>query len=468
MFFGRTHELDLLRRFYEDDHAKVACIYGRRGMGKTSLLQTFLKDKSHLFFTAYPTTASRQTALFAAVQGMDESLLPDHKQSEKRLEKVLHNIEESVTSTFVLVIDHYPFFSKSDTSFDKILFTFVTENWKQMPIKLILCGDSYLQMQKIVFANKSVWKNQLDLTIEMDGLSFYETKRYLGSREDLDLAVLYGITGGIPYQLNRVADSIEGSVENIYFSGESGSLLPEETIQSELRELSYYNHILETLAHGHNRVNKISECVNKPKDVVVPYMNTLMSIGVVTKENPVTEKTNRKKTRYSIINSFDRFWYQLISPRMDMYYANQVRGLIDEHIMPNLPTFMENVFISMCREYLEEMSKRSELPFQIREIGNWWQNDEDKQISEGFDLVALGETDGEDAMAFARCYYTEQPIGIAILKELIDLTKQVKGKRNVFYLIFSKSGFHENTTTVASTIKNIILVSLSDICSVEV
>lgn len=467
MYFGRKNEIEKLNNFYADDSAKAACIYGRVGIGKSSLLKQFISDKKCFFYTAYATTAIAQTATFARVLGMDEKKLPDIYNAKDRLLSVLEYIESNIDEKTLLVIDQYHFFAKSDSVFDQTLYDFIASR-PDSKLKLIICGDSYLQMKKLIEESKSLWKNLLSLCIELGPMSFYEAKEYFRKEVDrFDLATLYGITGGIPSQMEIAGGDVTSAINNIFFSHSNERLLTESIIASELREMSYYNYILETLAAGHNRVNKISEKVNKPKDIVVPYMNTLMSIGIVTKENPVTEKTNRKKTRYSIINSFDRFWYQFIVPNMDLYYANEGDNIIRDSIEPNLNKFMEPVFVSMCKEYLVKMSEAGKLPFVIEEIGNWWQNDDDKQTSEGFDLVALARTQDQEAMIFGQCHYSDQPIGIANLKELIDLTKRVKGKKNVFYLVFSKNGFHENTTTVAATIKNIILVSLEDICSID-
>lgn len=465
MFFGRRSELENLRRFYEDPSARIACIYGRLGMGKSSLIRYFLQDKPHIYFCAYSTTGAEEMSLFARVTGVLEESDPTKPcvdRLRQLLEKVGADAAASTEGTFVLAIDNYPGFARADAGFDKVLHDFILKG--DSSIKLIICGDSYLQMQKLVFDKKSVWHNALDLCFELGGLGYYESSEFLTEVTDsVDKAFIYGMTGGIPTHLKRAAGDVRRSIDNIFFKDNEAALLPERTMQTELRELSYYNHILCVLASGFNRVNQISASVDKPKDVVVPYMTTLMGIGMVTKENPVTEKTNRKKTRYSIVNSFDSFWYRFFAPHMDLFYTGEVDELIDSSIMPGRDAFMRSVFISMCREYLERRSGAGLLPFTISEIGNWWQNDDENMTTQGFDLVSVGSMGDEDAMMFGRCYYTDEPVGISTLKELIDLTKQVKGKKNVFYLVFSKSGFHENTTTVAATIKNIILVSLEDI-----
>ena len=456
MFVGRKKELKELQKFYKEDSTAVMCLYGRQGMGKTALLQEFSKDKNTIFFTAYPTTDQKEVELFGNVLGVtgatDLSLLLEKMTPKNDMEKIL------------LIIDHYPYFAKAEASYASTLYQFVTEKWQEKQVKIILCGDSYLHMEKLVYSPKALWHKQLSICMELTGLTYEEAKDFFQGESAEDAVFSYGISGGIPSHLKQLQKTKQESVQEIYLRPEDeAGLLPEKTMSMELRELSYYNRMLSTLAEGKSRVNEISEAVQKPKDVVVPYMNTLMSIGVVTKENPVTEKTNRKKTRYSIVNSHDVFWYRYIVPHMDLYYAGAMDELYKKQIQPYLNDYMKPVFIKMCREYLVAASQAQKVEFQINEIGNWWENDEEKKTSEGFDIVALGETEGKNATIFGRCYYTEKQIEIAELKELIDLTKRVKDKGEVYYIAFSKSGFHENAKTVAEAIKNIMLVSLKEI-----
>ncbi|MBR1636087.1 MAG: ATP-binding protein [Lachnospiraceae bacterium] len=460
MFVGRAKEKAALNSFYEKAKERVACVYGRTGIGKTTLLKEFAKDKKTIFFTAYATTDEAELEILAAAIGV--------KKPVYTLENLLDEITEIGRREPVLVIiDHYPNFVKANAKYDKILHSYVTEQWVRMPVKLILCGDSYLAMEKKVYGKKAMWKDALSLAIEVEPMNFFDSRSFFPDAKAEDALMYYGMTGGIPYALTNLVDDVEGSMMRLFLREEDDvTLLPEKTLATELRELSYYNRMLATLASGKSRVNAISAEVGKPKDIVVPYMNTLMAIGVVKKENPVTEKTNRKKTRYSIKNSYDRFWYQYIVPNMALYYTGNFSKLVSDRILPKLTDFRQYVFTNMCREYLEKESGKDTLPFVVNEIGNWWENDEERHTTDGFDLVALGENEGKSAIIFARCYYTERPIEIATLKELIELTKHAKHKAegDIFYLVFSSCGFHENTQTVAATIKNIMLISLSDIC----
>ena len=48
MFIGRKKELQKLQDYYDADYPKTCAIYGRRRVGKTSLVQEFCKDKKLL------------------------------------------------------------------------------------------------------------------------------------------------------------------------------------------------------------------------------------------------------------------------------------------------------------------------------------------------------------------------------------------------------------------------------------
>jgi hypothetical protein len=126
---------------------------------------------------------------------------------------------------------------------------------------------------------------------------------------------------------------------------------------------------------------------------------------------------------------------------------------------------MQQVFIDISREHMEEQSQMGQMPFAIERSGNWWTNDDEAGTTEGFDVVSLGKAQGKSATVFTQCFYNEEPVEIIKLKELIDRTKQLHREGEVFYVACSKKGFHENAITVASTIKNIILIPLEEMCS---
>ena len=49
MFIGRERELGALDRLYQSDKFEFAVIYGRRRVGKTAIINEFVKNKKAIF-----------------------------------------------------------------------------------------------------------------------------------------------------------------------------------------------------------------------------------------------------------------------------------------------------------------------------------------------------------------------------------------------------------------------------------
>ncbi len=481
MFIGRKKELEALNAFYEGDTCSVACVTGGIGMGKTTLLQYFAKDKKTIYFQAYETTGKQELMMFAKAlkeAGVETAsgrkILDAKKKSEEEktdvqgaLKAFLDAIGEVAKSEKILLIfDQYPNFARSESFFDEELYGYAMGQWKDLPVKIIFSGDAYLLMEKNIYGKKARWKKDIDLRLQVQGMGFYDSLQFFPDAAAEEMALYYGISGGIPGQMIRMQGKDIKEAAREIFDGRPGAaaLLPEQVMGMELRELSYYNCILSAMAQGRNRVNQLSADVEKPKDIVVPYLNALMSIGMVTKQTAITEETNRKKTRYSIVNSNTVFWYRYIVPHMDLYLTGDWDSLWEKYIEPDLDSFMQQVFTDMSREYIETASKREIYDFSIERSGNWWTNDDEAGTTDGFDVVSLGKTQGKSATIFTLCFYEDSEIEMTQIKAMIEKTKQMKREGDAFYVVCAKKGFHEHVETVASTIKNIILVTLDEEC----
>ena len=51
-FVDREQEMETLQSEYEKDGSALVVLYGRRRVGKTTLISEFIKDKNTLFFLA--------------------------------------------------------------------------------------------------------------------------------------------------------------------------------------------------------------------------------------------------------------------------------------------------------------------------------------------------------------------------------------------------------------------------------
>ena len=124
MFVGRKKELEALESFYNDSNKKVACVTGQIGMGKTTLLKEFAKDKKHIFHIAYPTTDVGQMVLFARALGevyemprfvntANLEILKEEYKEIPSFTELLDTIEKKAEGEkLLLIIDEYYNFVK--------------------------------------------------------------------------------------------------------------------------------------------------------------------------------------------------------------------------------------------------------------------------------------------------------------------------------------------------------------------
>jgi AAA+ ATPase superfamily predicted ATPase len=56
MFIGRHDELIDLEKLYKSEKFEMAIIYGRRRVGKSTLIQEFIKNKKCINFTSIETS----------------------------------------------------------------------------------------------------------------------------------------------------------------------------------------------------------------------------------------------------------------------------------------------------------------------------------------------------------------------------------------------------------------------------
>ena len=65
MFIGRERELAFLKEFYEKDGIGMTVVYGRRRIGKSTLIKEFFKEKKTIFYTATKVGKNRNLELFS-------------------------------------------------------------------------------------------------------------------------------------------------------------------------------------------------------------------------------------------------------------------------------------------------------------------------------------------------------------------------------------------------------------------
>ena len=216
-----------------------------------------------------------------------------------------------------------------------------------------------------------------------------------------------------------------------YLYEEPGNLL-----KQELREPAIYNAIIKAIAEGASRMNDIRMKVGEESSVVSKYLKTLIDLGIVRRETPITEKPG-KKTIYLLADNFFRFWYRFVPVNMSAIDSGRIAKTYPHAVKQYLPDYMGLIFEKMCRDYLLYYADR--LPIELSEIGQWWGTDPKKKKQIQIDIVGT-PVEGEDYV-IGSCKYRNEKIGVDELDLIRDYASVLGKGKNYHYYIFSKSGF---------------------------
>ena len=142
MFIGRERELQSLEKVYAKNGFGMTIIYGRRRVGKSTLITEFIKGKKAIFYTATKVGADRNLELFSK-QVLDV-VDPDYSGlAFSSLENVLDILTKKVSESdekIILVIDELPYWAEKDEALLSILQKYIDTQWLDKNIMLILCG----------------------------------------------------------------------------------------------------------------------------------------------------------------------------------------------------------------------------------------------------------------------------------------------------------------------------------------
>lgn len=459
MFIGRKKELDALNKLYQSKKFEFAVIYGRRRVGKTTLISEFIKGKDAIFFTGVETNARQNLDNFSrCIMEYGMGVVPN--SSFASFQAALEYIFElSKTKKIVLVIDEYPYVARSSKSFASTLQLLIDRYKDSSKLFLILCGSSMSYMEDHVLAYKAPLYGRRTAQLKIEPFDFFESCHYFKKLPNTDKAIAYGIVGGTPQYLEQIDDniSIEENTKKIFLDP-SSSLFEEpiNLLKQEVREPAIYNAIISAIATGSTKMNEISNKIDEETSICSIYIKNLISLGIIKKETPYGEKASRK-TIYSIEDNMFRFWYRFIPENASIIS----RGAIDvayKRIEADISVYMGAIFEDICKQYLWKLLLENKCPIDFSDLGRWWGTDQRTKAQEEIDIMGANK----DAALFAECKWTNKKIDLNILETLVGRSNIFKYKKKYYYL-FAKEGFTKGCIDKAKEMGNVTLVSYKDI-----
>lgn len=441
---GRKEELEQLENMYLHNQFEFLIMYGRRRIGKTTILQEFSSrhNPSTLFFSAQEKNDALNLEDFSKLVQLhfENQYIASFPSWEKAFEYLT---SKAATEKMVLIIDEFPFLAEPNPSIKSILQHTIDHQWSTQNLMLVLCGSSVSFMVNEVMGYKSPLYGRMTASMEVLPFDYLDAAKFFPNYSNEDQLLAYGILGGIPRYLNAFSDQ-RSIAENIRDSIlHNGAFLYDEPImllKMELREPNVYNSILQAIARGYNKISEIADFTHEERSKCSKYLITLQAIRLVEKNTPCGEGANSKKTIYSLTDHFYRFWYQFIFANKSYYELLGEQGATDE-ILAELPTYMGQAFEDICIQFLKRLAKAKKLPFIPAEIGKWWGNNPAIHAQDDVDILAYNRKRTE--ALFCECKFTSRPMPMDEYEDLVIATKAFPDSLVKHLVFISKSGYTE-------------------------
>ena len=463
-FVGRDRELKKLNELYQEEEFQFVVIYGRRRVGKTMLINEFLKKKRSAYYMAVEGTSKENLSSISKVllaEKNEEFYMPEFPDFESLLSYIDHLCKNTDDQErLVIAIDEFPYLAGSYPAISSMLQSHIDQCWKDSNLFLILCGSSMSFMEEQVLGYKSPLYGRRTAQFKLHPFTYFEARQMLSGFKVEEQAVLYGVTGGIPEYLSRIHNdwSMDDNIKKLFFD-ESGRLFdePGNLLKQELQDPSSYHSIITAIAGGASRLNEIATKTGLASSGCSAQIQSLITLGIIKKETPLTEGIKSRKTLYTLEDFMFLFWYRFIRPNLSGIMRGIGETIYEVSVKPQISHFMGYIFEEICKQYLYLPQIYMTLPFPTGEFGRWWGNNPKKKRQEEIDLMA---ENGSEAI-FGECKWRNEPADVDILETLQERSGLFHYQKQS-YMIFSKSGFTEKLKLREQEEENVRLISFED------
>lgn len=452
MYIKREEET-VLREKIISDKFEFVVIYGRRRVGKTTIVKNVLKKSEWFYY------------LWLDVPYREQLKMIKNKISEFFQDSFLEKIEVDTYKTlfeylvkiigknkkFVIAFDEFQYFFYKNPSVLSEFQYIIDEILCHTKIKLIILWSSISMIEHNILWYKSPLYWRKTAVFEIKQFNIIDFGKFFPDYNIKSLVEIYTVIGGIPYYaefLDKNSSVIE-NIKNVILA--KWSIFLEETInilKYEIHEFRTYFLILSYISQGVCKFSEISSKSWIEKNNLTKYLFTLEGIWVIQRQTPVLEnKLKSKKWYYRIHDLFTKFWFNYIWSHKDLIDFNlqvlykHLNNTFDYYVSQSIDDIVHQIVL-----------KSAKIPFDIYKIWRQW----DKM----YEIDICGYNYERDKLLIWEIKWQNKKVDMRVLIDLKAKSKYISWFKEVYYILVSKNGFTESLKSIKD--EKLILVDLSE------
>jgi len=425
MFVGRKIEMERLLEIKNSKRAELAIIYGRRRVGKSTLLEHISKDNRNYYFEAIK-GLSKQKQINHFLQQLGE-------QSKKEFPKCstwedAFNLFTKMISKghFFIVFDEFSWMASEKSELVSILKYYWDRKWKKNPgLKLVLCGSIANFMIKHLIHSEAL-HNRKTLEMQIGPLSARDAQLFFrGKRSKYEICKFLITFGGIPKYLEQINPNLsyEQNLDKLCFEKDGFFVNEFETIfKEQFKVIKKYEAIVEALSKGSKAKEELEKiCHGSSGGGFTFLLRQLEAAGFIRAEASLKIETGSRKSKtkkYRLWDEWLKFYFQYVKRNLTIIQLQESGGLAQRLIERSLYSFLGIGFELLCLKNISQIIRALNIPLaSIVEIGPYFKQASRKTGEPGLQIdLCLLRKGG--ILTVIECKFREHPIGTEVIQEM--------------------------------------------------
>ena len=413
-FVDRLDETVRLKEAFAKEKPLLIVMYGRRRLGKSTLIKRVLTD-TDIYFLADRSESQHQRILLAKVIAQ---VFPDFdKLAYPDWESILRAVNYRTDKCFTLCLDEFPYLVEQSPGLPSVLQKLVDE--KQLKYNVVLCGSSQNMMYGLFLDSTAPLYGRADEIMRLTPIRLPYIQEAL-NLDAMNAIEEYAVWGGVPryWELRENRSSLGDALWHNILSV-NGTLYeePVKLFQDDVKDIVKTSTIMSYIGAGANRLSEIAARCGEPATNLSRPLKKLIDLGFLDKDVPfgINEK-NAKKSLYKIADPFMAFYYQFVVPNRSFIELDR-RLPIEQLLTAHFSEYVSMQWEKLCRDAVTGNIVNGVVYGKAK---RWWGsvlNEDKKQEQVEFDVMA--ESLDKKYLLVGECKWTTQENGKQLTTELL-------------------------------------------------
>ena len=410
----RIDEAARLKDALAREKSSLVVMYGRRRLGKSTLIKRVLSD-TDVYFLADRSEGQHQRVLLAKVIAQ---VFPDFdKLTYPDWESMFRAVNYRTDKRFTLCLDEFPYLVEQSSELPSVLQKLVDE--KLLKYNLVLCGSSQNMMYGLFLDSTAPLYGRADEIMKLAPIRLPYIQEAL-SLDAMNAIEEYAVWGGVPryWELRENQNSLNDALWHNILSV-NGTLYEEpiKLFQDDVKDIVKTSTIMSYIGTGANRLSEIAARCNEPATNLSRPLKKLIDLGFLEKDVPFgIDEKNAKKSLYKIADPFMAFYYQFVVPNRSFIELGR-RLPIEQALAAHLSEYVSMQWEKLCRDAVTGNLINRVVYGKAK---RWWGSviNEDKKTEQvEFDVMA--ESLDKKYLLVGECKWTTQENGKQLTAALL-------------------------------------------------